>query len=320
MRSLVQQDCGEPFAVIAVDDGSTDHTFDQLSGFARDGVTIRRQSNMGFTATLAGLCAEIDTPFIAIHGAGDESLPGRFRAQLAFLDAHPLVVAVGCGIQNIDELTGDCWDVEPPHPIAEAAGKGEFTISHGELMFRTDAYRRTGGYRPVFRVGQATDLILRLSRQGAIGYAAGVLYRRRLRKDGVNASPAQLAQRDILFALAMTVHAKAQGAKGATDDLDRYGLLTPYFLEPDRRVARGLSSAAVKYLMVGQRPIALMLARRSLAERLTLRGVVIWLAVFAAVGPFAEVFTRAVAALSKRTAENSLARLAKSHAKPLADT
>jgi glycosyltransferase involved in cell wall biosynthesis len=314
MRSLVDQDCPGGLHVIAVDDGSSDDTYEKLRAFASDRVEVRRQSNRGFTRTLVSLCAEIDSEFIALHGAGDESLPGRFMAQAAFLTDHPSVALVGCGIETFDELSGRQWPGMPDTDIALSAATGDYTISHGEAMFRREAYAQAGGYRSYFHVGQDRDLFMRLSRLGQIGYARALLYRRRLRADGVNASAILTGQRDILRALSMTFHAEAAkqvipATQSLSDDLDRYGLLAPYFLPRSAAVAKGLSSAAVKYLIAGEQRLARRLASRSLSEKVTWRGLAVFVAMSAAIGPLAPIIIGAAAHLSSRRDESALHRL-----------
>ena len=172
--SLARQTC-RTFRAVVIDDESRDGTWARLQSHASDRIEVRRQRNRGFTATMIALCEEADTEFVALHGAGDESLPERLHAQLAFLRAHPNVVAVGCAIENIDEVTGRHWEVRPKTGVRHGPITGGFGISHGEVMFRRDAYARAGGYRAAFPLGQASDLFRRMSRLGDFGYVDRVL-------------------------------------------------------------------------------------------------------------------------------------------------
>lgn len=313
MRSLATQDAGD-IRVVAVDDGSQDETLSRLRAFASNQIVVQEQANAGFTPTMIRLCAEAETEFIAVHGAGDESLPARLRLQRDFLRAHPQVVAVGCGIENVDELTGRRWDVLPPATVRPGPIEGDFGISHGEIMFRRDAYLRAGGYRDAFAIGQASDLFRRLSRIGDFGYVPEVLYRRYLMADGISAKPEKVAQRAVLAAISTVVHRReaARDASGETlkDDLDRYGLLLPYLAAPDAGVARALASAAVMYWGAGDRATAMRLVRRSLAERMSPRG----LATAAVVGLGAGALRAPMFALARRLSrgrgEFDLSRLA----------
>jgi hypothetical protein len=302
------------FRAIVVDDASTDDTFSSLERHRSDRILVRRQAHTGFTNTMIALCAEADTEFIAVHGAGDESLPRRLNAQRAFLLTHPEVVAVGCGIENIDELSGKRWQVLPKTTIRAGPISGSFGISHGEVMFRRDAYLRAGGYRKAFAVGQASDLFRRMSRLGSFGYVPEVLYRRYLTPDGVNANADSVAQRSVLTAISMAVHQR-EVARGEVagqrlqDDLDRLGLLLPYFSEADASVARALASAALMYWNSGDRPTALKLIRRSIGEKSSLHALAVLTLISLGAGPFRSPALQLAHRISRGTNEFALGRL-----------
>ncbi|WP_162527264.1 glycosyltransferase family 2 protein [Sphingomonas solaris] len=312
--SLAAQDY-PAFRAIVVDDESRDGTWDALQRWASPRIEVRRQKNRGFTATMIALCAEAETEFVALHGAGDESLPARLSAQVAFLRAHPQVVAVGCGIENVDIVSDRRWNVRPPEAIRRGPIVGAFGISHGEVMFRREAYLRAGGYRPAFTVGQASDLFRRMSRLGDFGYVEDVLSRRHLRLDGVSAKIDKVAERSVLAAISTAVHRRAIAANDANmpvlrDDLDRFGLLLPYIAPPDRGVARSLAQASTLYWAAGDTTVARRLARRSLAEAWTLRGWLARVGTLAGVGPLRAPLTAFARKLSRGKGEFSWDRLA----------
>ncbi|CAN5258648.1 hypothetical protein BH10PSE15_BH10PSE15_03520 [soil metagenome] len=308
------------YRVVLVDDESSDGTYARLRAFESDRISVLRQRNAGFTQTMMNLCAGAQSEFIALHGSGDQSLPERLSRQIAFLRAHPNVVAVGCGIENVDEISGARWDVMPRDIIKPGPIDGGFAISHGEVMFRRDAYLRSGGYRALFPVGQAGDLFRRLSRVGDFGYVPEILYRRFLRLDGVSAKPDKLARRSILSALSVVAHRRAvaagmDGAGGAIrDDLDLYGLLYPYFAPPDRELAIALATAAVRMWSAGEREIALRLAHKSVAEKATPRGLATLAILRGGVGPLAGVARRLLQRIDLGKEESSLRRLTASAA------
>lgn len=316
LQSLRDQHC-QDYRVVALDDGSSDDTLERLRAWQSDRIVVRTQNNAGFTPAMISLCAEARSEFIAVHGSGDESLPNRLAVQRAFLQAHPNIVAVGCGIENIDEISGRRWNVVPRQEIRTGPITGDFGISHGEVMFRREAYLATGGYRAAFPVGQATDLFRRMSRLGDFGYPADILYRRYLRLDGVSAKIEKIAERDVLAALSTAVHRRAiaQGSGPQSgrlrDELDRYGLLLPYFAEPHRDIATNLARAAVKLWVAGNRPLALRLARRSLAEYRTGQGIASYVAILAGIGPLKAPLARLVAGASGGADEISIARFDK---------
>lgn len=302
------------FQAIVVDDGSADNTHALLERHCSGRILVRKQANTGFTRTMITLCAEVQTEFIAVHGAGDESLPSRLAAQRAFLLAHPQVVAVGCGIENVDELSGRRWQVLPDATIRAGPISGSFGISHGEVMFRRDAYLRAGGYRNVFAIGQASDLFRRMSRLGHFGYVPEVLYRRYLTRDGVNANTDSVAKRSILTAISTAVHER-ETARGAVpserlqDDLDHLGLLLPYFSEANPRVARALASAALIYWNAGDRRTAIGLIRRSLAEKSSIFALGVLTLATLGTGPMRTPMLKIARHFSRGKGEFALGRL-----------
>jgi glycosyltransferase involved in cell wall biosynthesis len=177
-------------AIVLVDDGSTDATLRELEAFASDPrVRVVAGANQGLTAALrAAIETHAHGRFVAIHGSGDWSHPERLERQAALLEARPELSGCGCWIENVDETgEGAVWHTRSaPVGFAELARRNWF--SHGEVMFRRDAYEACGGYRPAFRFAQDYDLWLRLVARGAMGFVPEVLYRRVKRSDGIAAS------------------------------------------------------------------------------------------------------------------------------------
>lgn len=82
---------------VLVNDGSTDETAKILRAFEDRRLDVIEQENSGFTRTFKEQLEKVDSEFIAVHGAGDLSHPERLKKQVAYLDANPDVVAIGCG-------------------------------------------------------------------------------------------------------------------------------------------------------------------------------------------------------------------------------
>jgi glycosyltransferase involved in cell wall biosynthesis len=285
LRSLQEQTLRD-FVAVVIDDGSPDETFSAMLAFKGDKrFDLRRQANRGFTATMAASCAEVRTPFLAVMGAGDACHPERLAAQVALLEADPSLVAVGCGIENVDEVDGRRWSVIPPRtrlagPRAESAG-----ISHGEVMYRTEAYRRAGGYRTAFDVGQFSDLLRRMTLLGDVGFDGRVLYTRYLRSDGVSSDPHKLARRRMLAALSATSFERRPEFRDGSfrawsadqvvppDAIDQHGILTALYLPRSVRIARALALESLHATAIGRRRHAWSAAWGSLAARPTVAGL-----------------------------------------------
>jgi glycosyltransferase involved in cell wall biosynthesis len=176
LRSILDQ-TGVEFEFVIVDDGSVDASASILERAAASDARVRvlRQENLGLTRALVRGCAQARGEFIARQDCGDRSLPGRLRRQAAALQENPCLSFVSCGTRYVDpdgeplyEHAGNAargraiaiLDVDAPHGVLDGP------THHGSVMFRRDAYLRTGGYRPQFYFGQDWDLWYRLAEQG----------------------------------------------------------------------------------------------------------------------------------------------------------
>src|SRR5258708_7128795 len=166
------------FECIVVDDGSTDETPHILAEYAARDSRIRviTQPNAGLTRALIAGCAAASGQYIARHDAGDLSDPRRFELQVHALDADPELVFVSCwteyagpDLERLYTARGAGMAVKSSRIVDLRCEHGvtDGLTHHGSVMFRRDAYERTGGYRPQFFYGQDWDLWYRLAEQGA---------------------------------------------------------------------------------------------------------------------------------------------------------
>jgi glycosyltransferase involved in cell wall biosynthesis len=189
-RILRQDDV--PCEFILVDDGSTDASAAMLDKVAQgDGrVRLLRQENQGLTHALIRGCSEARGTFIARHDADDLSLPGRFARQAALLQSDSRLAFVSCWTRTIGPEGEMLFETQRPADPIEATrqlieeGNGTYP---GSVMFRADAYRRVGGYRPAFRYTQDWDLWLRLAEVGLLGYVSEVLFAFRVSESSISA-------------------------------------------------------------------------------------------------------------------------------------
>ena len=164
VRSVLDQTFGD-FELVAIDDGSTDGSAEVLSTIADPRLRILRQENRGLIATLNRGIAEATGELIARMDADDISLPDRFAKQVAYLDAHPKVVAVGGAAQFFTDAGPQDFVLRHPNDpaaIRQALAK-DSAIVHPTAMIRRDALTGIGGYRRAFVDAEDYDLWLRLA-------------------------------------------------------------------------------------------------------------------------------------------------------------
>lgn len=176
----------DDFEFICVDDGSTDGSSAILSDYARRDARVRIVSrpNTGVWKALNDGIEASRGKLIARMDADDVSLPQRFEKQVAFLDAHPEVVAVGCPVLIIDADGAPLREM--PHPprlthdeidSAHLTGGGQ-VFFHPTLLFRRDALEQVGLYRN-WPAAQDLDLFLRLAEIGKLANIPDVLLKYR---------------------------------------------------------------------------------------------------------------------------------------------
>jgi len=91
--------------IIIINDGSTDQTKAYLSMIEMNDSRFRifSNKNQGYTCALNRALQHASGEYIAIHDDDDRALPQKIENQFAYLQKHPDVDIIGCGLIIIDE-------------------------------------------------------------------------------------------------------------------------------------------------------------------------------------------------------------------------
>ncbi len=137
------------FELIVIDDGSSDASLMILNSFNDHRLKVYHQANCGIAATLNTAARHASGEFLARIDADDICLPERFSKQVAFLNNHLSIAAVGSAVQYIDEdgvYLARSFPVINARFIRKKLSRGLGCIAHPTVMMRSEAFRATGGY------------------------------------------------------------------------------------------------------------------------------------------------------------------------------
>jgi glycosyltransferase involved in cell wall biosynthesis len=165
------------FEFIVVNDGSRDESAQILDEYAQRDSRLRiiHQENTGLTRALIRACDAARSEFIARQDAGDISLPGRLKSQVAVLRDRDDCVFVSCWTDVIGPKGEFLYTSRgtglASSPINILSPQAEWGVvdgpsHHSSVMFRAKQYALCGGYRPEFYFGQDWDLWYRLASLG----------------------------------------------------------------------------------------------------------------------------------------------------------
>jgi len=163
--------------LLVMDDGSTDGSGDVARAAGDPRVRVYAQERSGLSAALNRLLALATGEIVARADADDVCLARRLEAQLAYLESHHAVGAVGCFCDTIDASGGVSRAARPPASPGECARglRHAPTIWHPAAMYRRSVVLEAGGYDEGFSHAQDYDLWARLARRTLIANVPEVL-------------------------------------------------------------------------------------------------------------------------------------------------
>ncbi len=110
---------------------------------------LKLEENVGLgRACNAGL-ETITTTYVARLDSDDAAKPQRFAEQLAYLEAHPHVAALGTAVEEFEHTPGDGGRIRALPEDPNRYVKINSPLNHPSVMFRTAAVKAVGGYQHV---------------------------------------------------------------------------------------------------------------------------------------------------------------------------
>jgi len=156
------------FELLIFEDTSTDSTLEILRSFTDPRIRlIKNSENHGLTKNLTQGMDMTRGEFVARMDADDICMPHRLEMQVAYLDAHPEISALGSAVTFFDESGKEFVAHQPlEHEEIKCALFYGFTMLHPSVMMRKADFDNHGlNYDPAFRVSQDHDLWTRAIRK-----------------------------------------------------------------------------------------------------------------------------------------------------------
>lgn len=180
------------FEFIILDDGSSDSSIHIVQEFAENDERIRffPLEHRGYVSLLRRGLNHCRGEFVARMDSDDISMPDRFEKQIAFMRAHPDVVALGTRVILIDPFGSEVE--RPEHKTDHCEIEQEllngvgWAMVHPSVMMRRDALMKIGGYRQDLAVSEDLDLFLRLAEVGRLTNMTDILLQYRQHLQSVN--------------------------------------------------------------------------------------------------------------------------------------
>lgn len=177
------------FEVIAVDDGSKDHSHQILQQYALQDSRLKvfqNSQNLGLMKTLNRAIGLAENEYLARFDSDDEMLPRRLELQVQYLQEHRDVAVVGAQYYFMGRQPSRDKLFQLPQTPEDIQAQilKENPLCHSAVMLRKSALLKVGGYRDFFVNSEDYDLWLRMSREFKLANLSEPLLRFRLSLGG----------------------------------------------------------------------------------------------------------------------------------------
>jgi glycosyltransferase involved in cell wall biosynthesis len=180
--------------VIAVDDGSSDGTYDVLMQFADEQkITLlshANRENRGQSAALNVGLKAASGEFLAILDSDDLFAPTKLADQVRFLQANPSFDMVYGNGLAVDQHGNPLFYTLPENHV-ETGDPARILLDcyvaiPGGALIRRSLFEKVGFFEESFRAAQDHDMALRLFEAGNVGYLPEVAFHYRKHGDSIS--------------------------------------------------------------------------------------------------------------------------------------
>jgi len=183
------------YYVLAWDNGSTDGSVEELARWIPERLPGKVVSNLplGLGDSLAKMVELADTDFCARIDSDDVNFPHRLERQVAFMNSHPMIAAVGSQVIRIDERGaehGQHYQLPLNHDDIVHRLIHSWAIWHPSVLFRRTAVMAVGNYHNIQPV-EDYDLWMRLAAKFRLANLDECLVKYRVHDAGVTAMAAK---------------------------------------------------------------------------------------------------------------------------------
>ena len=189
IESVLNQTLSD-FEFIIWNDGSTDSTEKIIKSYDDPRIRYFYHENTGVGQAARMACEHVSAPYIARIDADDIAMTNRLQVEYDFMESHPDVVLVSSAVNFIDgddKVLGRSFPYTNSKILKNKLSMGHNVFVHSASMFRTDVYKRSGGY---LGIRCALDLMLfaRISKYGKVVNLPDVLVSYRISTDSIGSS------------------------------------------------------------------------------------------------------------------------------------